>query len=50
MKAAKDKVWVKAAGGIRTLETVDRMLDLGVSRFGINYRSAREICNAANNR
>ena len=50
MKAAKGKVWVKAAGGIRTLETVDRMLDLGVSRFGINYRSAREICNAANNR
>lgn len=43
-------VWVKAAGGIRNIETVDRMLDLGVKRFGISYRHAKAICDAANNR
>ncbi len=50
MKAAKDKVWVKAAGGIRDIETVDRMLDLGVKRFGINYRSAKTIVERADQR
>lgn len=49
-KAAKDKIWIKAAGGIRDIETVDRMLDLGVKRFGVNYRSAKKICDQANNR
>lgn len=47
---APGKVWVKAAGGVRTIETVDTMLDMGVARFGINYRSARKILDAANNR
>jgi len=46
----KGRVWVKAAGGIRNIETVDHMLDLGVERFGIGYRSAIEIFNQANNR
>ncbi|MDR3589864.1 MAG: deoxyribose-phosphate aldolase [Negativicutes bacterium] len=47
---AKGRVWIKAAGGVQDIETVDRMLDLGVSRFGISYRTARKICDAANNR
>ena len=49
-KTVKDKVWIKAAGGIRDIQTVDRMLDMGVARFGIGYRHAKEICDAANNR
>jgi deoxyribose-phosphate aldolase len=49
-KAAKGRVWIKAAGGIRTIETVDRMLDLGVARFGVNYHSAKALCLAADQR
>lgn len=33
-EAVGDKVKIKAAGGIRTLETALRMIDLGVSRIG----------------
>ena len=47
---AKDQVWVKAAGGIRSIETVDQMLEMGVKRFGIGYKHAKAICDAANNR
>lgn len=36
-------VKVKAAGGIRTREEFDKLLDLGVERFGINTQSAIEI-------
>lgn len=43
-------VWIKAAGGVRDLETVDRMLELGVARFGIGYRHAKAICDAAGRR
>lgn len=43
-------VWIKAAGGIRDIETVDKMIELGVARFGIGYRHAKAICDAANNR
>lgn len=46
----KGRVWIKAAGGIRDIETVDRMLDMGVARFGISYKHAKAICDAANNR
>ena len=35
---------------IRTLETVDAMLDLGVARFGIGMSSAVELFEAANRR
>ncbi|MDR1029209.1 MAG: deoxyribose-phosphate aldolase [Clostridiales Family XIII bacterium] len=44
MKAAiGDSIKIKAAGGIRTLETVETMIDLGVSRFGIGKDSALKI-------
>jgi deoxyribose-phosphate aldolase len=47
---AKGRVWIKAAGGIRSLEIIDRLLDMGVQRFGINFRSAKTLCDAANAR
>jgi deoxyribose-phosphate aldolase len=34
---------IKAAGGIRTLETVETMLSMGVTRFGIGKSSALKI-------
>ena len=34
---------VKAAGGIRTREEFDELLEMGVERFGINTQSAIEI-------
>jgi len=44
----KGRVWIKAAGGVRDLETIDRMIDMGVARFGVNFRSAKQICDEAN--
>jgi deoxyribose-phosphate aldolase len=38
-----DAIKVKAAGGIRDLGTLLKMLDMGVARFGINQNSAIEI-------
>jgi len=38
-----DKVEIKAAGGIRTREEFDELYKIGVTRFGINTRSAIEI-------
>ena len=38
-----DSVKIKAAGGIRTREEFDQLLDIGVERFGINTKSAIEI-------
>ncbi len=49
-QTVKEQVWIKAAGGIRDLETVDRMIDLGVARFGVNYRSAKKLIEAADRR
>lgn len=40
---AETGVKVKAAGGIRTREQFENLLELGVERFGINTRSAIEI-------
>lgn len=37
---------VKAAGGIRTLDTLVKMYRMGVSRFGINLNSSVEIVRA----
>jgi deoxyribose-phosphate aldolase len=40
---AKNRIKVKAAGGIRTPEEFEALLKLGVERFGINAKSAVEI-------
>ena len=37
---------VKASGGIRDLETVDALWDLGVTRFGINSQAAVALVSA----
>ena len=39
----QDRIKVKAAGGIRTREDFDRLIDLGVERMGINTEAALEI-------
>ena len=38
-----DAIRVKAAGGIRTVETIREMLQIGVSRFGINTAVAVDL-------
>ena len=47
-QACKGRAKIKAAGGIRTVETVERMLDLGVERFGVGLESAVKIIEEAN--
>jgi len=42
-KATHGRIMVKAAGGIRTREEFDMLLDMGVERFGINTISALKI-------
>lgn len=49
-KAIKGRVGIKAAGGIRSIETVDAMLNLGVDRFGISLASAIAIVESAMDR
>lgn len=49
-KACKGRVKIKAAGGIRTVDTVERMIDLGVDRFGVGLESAVKIIEEANKR
>jgi len=44
----RGKVQVKAAGGIRTREEFDKLLSLGVERFGINIMSALSIVESFN--
>jgi deoxyribose-phosphate aldolase len=39
----RDKIQIKAAGGIRTREEFDALVALGVERFGINTASALAI-------
>ena len=38
-----DAIGIKAAGGIRSLETLEQLYRLGARRFGIGYRSAQPI-------
>jgi len=38
-----DRCGVKAAGGVRTLETLRALYDVGTRRFGIGVRTARAI-------
>lgn len=42
-QATQGRIKVKAAGGIRTREEFDALLDMGVERFGINTASALSI-------
>jgi deoxyribose-phosphate aldolase len=46
-KAVGDRCKVKAAGGVRSLETLTQMHALGVTRFGIGYKSAIAIAEQA---
>lgn len=39
----KGRVKIKAAGGIRTVETIEKMINLGVDRFGISHKNALNI-------
>jgi deoxyribose-phosphate aldolase len=41
--AVGDRAKIKAAGGVRSLETVVEMIRLGVSRFGVGLESGRKI-------
>lgn len=43
---AAGRIGVKAAGGIRDLETIEQMLKLGCKRFGIGMNSAINILNS----
>lgn len=40
-----DRCGVKAAGGVRDLETLLKMVEIGVTRFGIGVRTAVSILN-----
>jgi deoxyribose-phosphate aldolase len=46
-KTVGNRCAVKAAGGVRTLETLTQMYALGVTRFGIGYKSAIAIAEEA---
>ena len=39
----RGKIKVKVAGGIRTKEEFEQMVEMGIERFGINTKSALEI-------
>ena len=43
LRGANNKIKVKCAGGIRDLETVKRMVELGVHRIGMNVYSAEAM-------
>lgn len=42
-----DDAKIKAAGGVRDLETIEAMVDAGCSRFGIGTRSAENVLKSA---
>jgi deoxyribose-phosphate aldolase len=42
-KTVGDRCFVKAAGGVRSLETLLKMVEIGVTRFGIGVRTAVSI-------
>jgi deoxyribose-phosphate aldolase len=44
-KTVGDRCQVKAAGGVRNLDTLLKMVDVGVTRFGIGVRTAVSILN-----
>ena len=42
-ETVRGRVAIKASGGIRSLETIREMVALGVTRFGINTRTAVDL-------
>lgn len=49
-KHCGNKIKIKAAGGIRTLDDFLKLVDMGVERMGINTNSALEIVRALENK
>ena len=45
-----DTIPLEVAGGVRSLDTLLKMRDMGVSRFGIGYKSALHIMQEAEER
>lgn len=45
LEGAAGKIKVKCAGGIRDVHTVKTMVDMGVDRIGMGYKSAIDIYN-----
>lgn len=45
--AIGDAAYIKAAGGVRTLDTLVEMVEAGCDRFGIGYRTAPAILEEA---
>ncbi|MGI5832174.1 MAG: deoxyribose-phosphate aldolase [Thermoguttaceae bacterium] len=45
-EAIGDRARIKAAGGVRTLDTIEKMVDLGVERFGIGCRTVKSLFEA----
>ena len=43
---AAGRIYVKAAGGIRSLEIIDQMSQFGCTRFGVGMNSAINILNS----
>ena len=50
IKSLCKKMTCNVGGGIRSIETVERMLDLGVERFGVGLESAIKIIEEANSK
>ena len=48
LRAADGKVKVKCSGGIRDVETVKQMVDMGVARIGMGVGSSLNIYRALN--
>ena len=46
LRAANEKVKVKCSGGIRDVETVKEMIDMGVARIGMGVESSLKIYKA----
>jgi deoxyribose-phosphate aldolase len=42
-EAVGERCKVKAAGGVRTLETLEELYSVGVRRFGISVQAAQNI-------
>lgn len=44
-KTVADACEVKAAGGVKDLDTVNKMVEIGVTRFGVGVRTVEDIFN-----